>query len=128
MKKLMIKVLSIFLISLTASAETVTIEKDQKAPFKGVLMDTETAEQAKKDIESARILREMNTSFKETINLLQEKNIQTEKQKDIVIEQNLKYTKEIQKARSTTDLEKIVIFALGIGSTILLYNVVKNTN
>jgi hypothetical protein len=114
--QLLIKTLLISLITLNSLfAETITLKKDEKAPFDGILMDTDTAKKVRiaviENEEKSEIIKSKDNIIK-----LQDLNVNLqETQINILTEKNFKLLKEKQ----YTDWEKIIWFSLGVIGTSL---------
>jgi hypothetical protein len=115
-----IKLLSLILIlqtiSINCRADTaVPVVKGNPAPFNGVLMDNEKANKVDNAIKERDLYKQIMNNTNDILYKEQDKV-------KILIQQNEKLLKQ----QSLTDLEKYLLFGLGIATTIGAGVLVKN--
>jgi hypothetical protein len=108
-------IVSSLLISTTAfSEDAVLINKNDKAPFTGVLLDTKKAQEYKNTTVERDNLKDLNLSLSTSLNLQTDLIQRKDTQLKLVLDQNDKLSQSVEKSRDTSELEKIVWFGLGI--------------
>lgn len=111
MKKIIIYHLLIFLIIESSYAQNaIDITKGQPAPYSGVLLSKEKAESIKNELIEKDKLKEINESYKRTVNLYKENEQYFNEQIKFLRNEN----NELNKKANFTDIEKIGWFTLGI--------------
>lgn len=118
MKILLIFSIIVNLINIPVYADDVTfLEKDQKAPFQGVLFPRDQAVQLRKDLIDADLNKALNESYKKSLDLYKTTNDIKDEQINLLINRNDQLAKSLNSARETTGLEKFAWFALGVAAT-----------
>lgn len=104
---------SLMILNQNSFAESISINKGDKAPFDGILMDENTAKEVRIAVIENKEKAELIKS-KDKIITLQDLSIQVqEKQINILYEKNTKLLKE----KELNDWEKVVWMGLGILAT-----------
>jgi hypothetical protein len=116
------QILSLMLISLMVANncfanQAVNIDKDQKAPFSGVLFDKEKANNVKNELIEKDSLVKTNESLNKSINLYRSNQDLVNKENDLLLNQNVKLTENLNSAREMSDIAKIGYFLLGVAVT-----------
>jgi hypothetical protein len=105
-----LSILSVLVSSTTAAEEIVLLEKDQPAPFKGLLFSPEKSNEMYKEFESLsdkiKSLERINALYKEN-EFLYDRKINT------LLEQNTKITDTLIKTENQKQLDRILWFGLG---------------
>lgn len=130
MLKKTIALLLIFSTSLNISfaADVVEVKKDQPAPFAGFLFPPEKAQDVKDRLVDADRLKEINESYKRSIELYKDNEKLHEERMVKTMAQADNLAKNLYEARSTSSLEKFGYFFLGVlGTSLAVYGVKKAT-
>ena len=93
------------------------IKKDQPAPYDGVIMDKEKANNVKNELIEKDGLEKTNESLQKTITLYGKNQDLYEQKSDMLLKQNIELTKSLNDTRKMNDLEKIGLFVLGVAVT-----------
>lgn len=97
--------------------ESVPLKKDDRAPFEGVLLSLDKANKVRYDLLECDIKKSLNESYEKTIKLYKDnENIHQEKI-NVLLKQNDDLAKAVIEARSSTDIQKIIWFGLGVLAT-----------
>lgn len=128
----LMRILLIFSIivnaNLTFADEVTILDKDQKAPFSGVLFPKDQAQQMRKDLIDSDLNKQLNESYKKSIDLYKTTLDYKDQQIDVVMRQNDNLAKSLSSARSTSEWERFAWFALGVAATAAtVYGVKKIT-
>lgn len=111
------KILLVFLMTIGASQaadEAVFLPKDTKSPYDGILLPVDKANQVRKDLIELNTLRAINESYQKSIQLYEQSIQLNDKKNNILLDQNEKLSTELVKARSSTELQKVIWFTLGV--------------
>lgn len=114
--------LTVFLISLIttnsfADDTSVYLDKGQTAPFAGFLINqnrTQTLINEEKQLKDYKLI---NDSLQKSLDLSQQNFDLSEKKANILLDQNTKMAEELKSDKSTSNLERIVWFSLGVLAT-----------
>ena len=117
--KTLLSFLMIGLITINSSfaQEAVMIKKDERAPFEGVLFPLDQANKMRYQLIECDIKKELNASYERTIKLYKENESYQENKVNILMKQNDELSKALTESKSTTDLQKILWFSLGVLAT-----------
>ncbi len=126
------KILILLLISLTANnsyaADVTELKKDQPAPYTGFLFTPEKAQEVKNQLVEADRLKEINESYKRSIELYKDNEKLHEERMTKTMAQADNLAKNLYETRSTSTLEKFGYFFLGVlGTSLAVYGVKKAT-
>lgn len=121
------KILLSFLMIVNSSlsyAESVTyLPKGTPAPYEGLLFSKEKADEMRKELLDLDNQKEINKSYKKTIELYKQKEEITESQLQKALDVNNKMSQYIQ--HNDNKYEKILWFTLGVITTGLAINGAK---
>lgn len=107
-------------ITSNAFAEPVTtLQKNDIAPFTGLLFDIPTANDMRKQLVELDGLRLINTSLNNSITLQQNIIVTEKSQVDLLIEQNNKLAVSLRSAESLNTWTKAGYFTMGVLSIVL---------
>lgn len=116
---IIIKLLYSLALYPTALADTsVALDKDQKAPFAGILMDQEKANSVKIGLLERDLYKELSESQNRSIGLLKQNMTYSEDKVNKLLEQNDKLSERLQSAQGMNTWERIGFFVLGIAATV----------
>lgn len=90
--------------------DAVVLQKNQPAPFAGLLLTEEKANSVYNDLNRYKLL---NESLERTIVLYEQNEKLQDKKVNILLEQNDKLAESLSQARSTSNWEKVLWFGLG---------------
>jgi hypothetical protein len=108
---------SIFSKSVKAE-DVISLEKDQKAPFSGVLFSPEKANEVKRKILERDLYKELSESQDRTISLYKSNSELADKKLDLLTTQNDKLAVALKDAQGMNTLERVALFALGVLATV----------
>jgi hypothetical protein len=128
MKKLLVLFLISSLLCPRALAESVALDKDQKAPFAGVLMDPETANKTKIGLLERDLYKELSDSQGKSISILKENIGLHESSKEKLLEQLDRSSEALKSAQSFNSLERIGLILLGAALVVAGGYIVKGIN
>jgi hypothetical protein len=97
--------------------QAVPLDKDQKAPFAGVLMDPEKANSVKVGLQERDLFEEITKSQAHSIDLLKSNNALNEDKVNKLLEQNDKLSESLRSAQSLNNWERIGLVVLGVVMT-----------
>ena len=119
-------ILSLLLNNISWAQDSVVLPKDAPAPFAGILLSPEKAQELKNAVIERDGYLKLNDSFKKSLDLSVDMvNKQDEKVK-LLMDQNDNLAKSLYSERSMSDVTKIIIFGAGVLSTVLImYGVQK---
>lgn len=118
-KFLLIKLIYTLALFPRALADTATpVEKNQPAPYAGILMDQEKSNSVKIGLQERDLFEQIVTSQTKSIELLKQNNTYSENKVNILLEQNDKLSERLQNAQSLSTFEKVGLFVLGIAATV----------
>lgn len=129
------KILSILLITsilsgqiALAEGEAVSIRKNDPAPFAGVLLSNEKANELNNGLNERDQLKLLNESYTKTIKLYKDNEDLYNNKVNTLLTQNDKLAQSLYDARETTAWERFGWFALGVvGTSLAVYGVKKAT-
>jgi hypothetical protein len=107
------------------SQDAIPIQKDTPAPFTGVLLPPDKAQDMKNTIFEKNALKKMNDSLNITINLQDDLINRKNNQITTVLNQNDKLAKTAYEERSMSNTEKAIWFFAGTLTTVLVLYGVK---
>lgn len=119
----MVKQLLILILSFNSfvyAEDSVSLTKGTPAPFDGVLLSNEKANQVKNDMD-------LNASLTKSIDLYKTKDIYATDQINQLLDQNKKLADSLVSEQGNTRLENIVWFSLGVLATGLSIYAAKQT-
>ena len=96
------------------SEDVVLLNKDDKAPYTGLLFPREKALEVRRTVLENDELKLINQSFQRSIDLYKTNESESEKQKQILLERNDQLANQLSKSRSMTDWERIAWFVGGV--------------
>jgi hypothetical protein len=100
-------------VNITAQ-DAVKLNKDDKAPFTGILVTHEALDSLRKDVIERDGLKLINTSLNSTITMQEEIISRQNNQREILMNQNEKLAKSLNDERSMKTWERIGLVGLGI--------------
>lgn len=108
---LMILLVFSMIVNDTASAEdAVVLNKGQQAPFTGLLLTEDKANEVYSDIKKYKLL---NESLEKSVILYKQNEELYDKKVNILLQQNDKLAENLLQARTTSNWEKVLWFGLG---------------
>lgn len=111
-----------------AEEDAVYLEKDKKAPYAGILLPVEKANELRKSLIELDTLKTINESYAKSIQLYKQSEQLTETKYNTLSAQNDKLALALVESRQSSDLQKIVWFGLGVIATgFALYGAKKVT-
>jgi len=113
-----LKILLIFLtaISLNNKAladEVQYLSKDSPAPYTGILIPVEKAQELRKDALDLQITKQINLSLTRSVDLYKANEELYDKKITLLNDYNLKLSEALNKSNNTSTLEKAFYFGLG---------------
>lgn len=130
MKNLLITILMIFLSvgSNSYAFENVLLQKDEKAPFTGILFPTEDANKIRVQLLERDTYLLLNNSYEKSLKLTNENAMLKDEQIKLLGESNLTLTKRLKDEREIGTWERLTWFALGVLATsVAVYGTKKIT-
>ncbi len=106
-----------FLISIQAFADPISLSKDQKAPYDGILFTETKANEIRKELLDKDYLQLQNDSLNRSLDLYKSNENLYGQQKQLLLDQNDKLAKSLYQERMVTNWERLGFFLLGIGVT-----------
>ncbi len=125
MKKIFVQFLAISLISNTAYADVIWLEKGTAANFSGFLFDEKAGKDVKAKLVDLEYFQKLNESLQKQVTFLEAIEKRSEEKLTIVLDRNDQLAKSLNSARSLNDLERVLYFAAGVLGTILVLYGVK---
>lgn len=105
-----------------ADEDSVAITKGTPAPFDGVLLSNSKANKVKSDLE---LQSQINTSLQKSVDLYKTKDVFSNNQINLLLNQNKRLADSLNKEVSNDKLQNIVWFSLGVIATGLALNAAK---
>jgi hypothetical protein len=99
------------------AGEVINLKKDERAPFEGVLFPFEEAQKMRYKLIECDIKSQLNESYERTIRLYKQNEIYYDNKVNILLKQNDELAKALNEAKTTTDIQKIIWFSLGVVAT-----------
>lgn len=119
-------------ISSNADENSIYIQKDERAPFSGILTNVERSKIVAVHLIERDAYKSLSESYQKTNELLKNNIDLQEKKVNILLEQNDRLFQELKNSENTSDLEKLLIFGLGVITTIgagfLVHEIAKTSN
>ena len=111
-KNLLVKLLvfSMIVNNVAFADDTIVLNKGQSAPFTGLLLTEDKANEVYNDIKKYKLL---NESLEKSVILYKQNEELYDKKVNILLEQNDKLSENLLQARTTSNWEKILWFGLG---------------
>lgn len=94
--------------------ESVVLQKNQSAPFAGILFTQEKSQDLKNKLIERDVLLQLNDSLRNSLNFQQDIINQTQSQKKLLLDQNDQLANSLYKERTMSNVEKAAYFVLGI--------------
>lgn len=111
-------ILSISLINVNSfSQDTVALQKDDKAPFTGILFSEEKSRKIKLELEEKDSYKVLYDSTQRSLNLLDQNLKLKDDQIDILMNQNNKLAMSLRDSKDFNSWERFAWFALGVVAT-----------
>lgn len=113
------KSLLIFLIAINLNnnfcyaEDAVYLIKDNPAPFSGILISTDKAQELRKNTLELDIQKQVNLSLTRSIDLYKNNELLYDKKIETLTDYNSKLSEALYKANNGSTVEKIVYFGLG---------------
>lgn len=112
----------IFLISTNCLAEdSVPLKKDQPAPFDGLLLSQDKAQEVKNSLVEKNALGKLNESLNVSLKIQEDIISRQQNKVQILLDQNDKLAKTAYDSQSVNDWVKIMWFGAGILTTGLVF-------
>lgn len=112
-KKLL--VISLIFVQIPVYAnQAIDLEKDQKAPYSGTLLDKEKANNVKNELLEKDSLAKQNESLNKELNLFKVNQDYMNEKNDLLLKQNIDLTKNLNDTRQMSDWTKVGYFLLGV--------------
>lgn len=109
--------ISLMVVNNCFSSEVITLKKDERAPFEGVLFSFEQAQKMRYQLIECDIKKELTASYEKTIKLYKENETYHDNKVNILLKQNDELSKALTEAKTTSDLTKLLWFGLGVLAT-----------
>lgn len=90
--------------------DVIVLTKGQAAPFAGVLLPENKANEVYNDLKNYKLL---NESLEKSISIYKQNEMLYDKKVNMLLEQNDKLAVSLQQARTTSNWEKVLWFGLG---------------
>jgi hypothetical protein len=100
-----------------AADQTVILKKDERAPFEGVLLPFEQANKTRYELLDCDIKKQLNGSYERTIKLYKDNEVFQDNKVNILMKQNDELAKALTESKTSSDLQKVVWFTLGVLAT-----------
>ena len=118
-KALLFKLLySLALYPCALADQAVGLDKDQKAPFAGVLLDAEKANSVKVGLQELDLYKAITESQAKSIDLLKQNESYNQNKVNILLEQNDKLAESLRSSQSLNSWERIGLVLLGVAVTV----------
>lgn len=115
MKNLSILLLiNILLSNICYADDVIFLEKNKPVPYDGYLFTPEKTKDTRIKLLERNTFEGLNESLTKTNTFLQENSSLKDQQIKIVMDRNDQLSKSLMEAKSTSNLERILYFALGI--------------
>lgn len=116
-------ILSILLLTFSTNASfantSVSLTKDQPAPFAGVLMDGEKAAEVHVQLLERDLYKELSESYITDINTRKQNDVLVQQKISLLQDDNTKLADQLRSVDKVNNVERILIFTLGVAATIL---------
>jgi len=112
-----ISLTSVLVTNFSFADQTVYLDKGNPAPYPGLLMPLDRAKEIHKELIEKDYLEDINQSMKKSLDYYQQKEDLHQKKLELLLDQNDKLSQALQDSKSSTDLEKLLWFGIGIGVT-----------
>ena len=121
MQKLLITLLMLSLtFSTSVRANTSTpLTQGQAAPFTGLLLDSEKAAEVHVQLLERDLYKELSDSQSTEITAFKQNDLLQTQKESILLDQNTKLANQLQEVDHVNNVERILIFTLGVAATIL---------
>ena len=97
--------------------ESIMIKKDERAPFEGVLFPLDQANKMRYKLIECDISIKLNESYERTVKLYKQNETYQENKVTLLLKQNDELAKALTESKTTSDLQKILWFSLGVVAT-----------
>lgn len=116
LKTFLISLISLTLIPVNSLAEdsAILLEKDEKAPFSGVLIKEQLVRELKTKAEDSDRYKLITESLERSIDIYKENETLYTSKVKLLVERNDSLSASLESARDTSDLTKILWFGLGV--------------
>lgn len=101
-------------VTMVRAEDAAYLEKDQKAPFTGILIKPETVQDLRKAVIERDSLSQEKASFERSLELYKKKDELQEKKLGILLEQNDKLALRLGEERSMGTWERIGLISVGL--------------
>lgn len=130
MKNLLIAILMIFLsVDNSFAFNSVLLQKDEKAPFSGILFNNEDANKIRIQLLERDTYEQLNMSYEKSLKLMKDNEMLKDEQIKLLSESNLTLIQKLKDEREVGTWERIAWFALGVLATsAAVYGAKKITN
>lgn len=105
--------------------DAVVLNRDDKAPFRGVLLSPDKAQELKDSVIELEGTKKLNVSLGVSLNLQQDIINRKDQQLKLMLESEDMLSKRLGEERSISDFTKVLCFAAGVLATILVLYGVK---
>ena len=119
------------ILSTNSKAEdAVYVQKDERAPFSGVLTTVEHSKVIATRLIEGDTYKALTESYQKTLELYKSNGELSEKKVNILLEQNDKLSEQLKSSQSLNDFQKALLFGIGvvttIGAGLLVHEIAKN--
>lgn len=114
-----------FLTNVSFADTSVSVNKDQPAPFAGVLMDGEKAAKVHVQLMERDLYKELSDSYQTDVDKRKTNDVLTQQKISLLQDDNTKLADQLRSVDKVNNVERILIFTLGIAATILAGSLVN---
>lgn len=108
---------------------TVNLQKDEKAPFAGILFNNEDANKLRVQLLERDTYESLNVSYEKSLKLMKDNEVLRDEQVKLLTESQLRLIRQLKDEKEVGTWERIAWFALGVVATsAAVYGAKKITN
>ena len=123
--------MSLILSTSSRANDALYLQKDERAPFSGILTTVEHSKVISTRLLERDTYKALSESYQKTLEFYKVNNELTEKKVNLLLEQNDNLSLQLKDSQSLSDLQKFLMFGLGIIATVgagLLVNEIAKTS
>ena len=123
--------MSLILSTSSRANDALYLQKDERAPFSGILTTVEHSKVISTRLIERDTYKALSESYQKTLEFYKVNNELTEKKVNLLLEQNDNLSLQLKDSQSLSDLQKFLMFGLGIIATVgagLLVNEIAKTS
>lgn len=123
--------MSLILSTSSRANDALYLQKDERAPFSGILTTVEHSKVISTRLLERDTYKALSESYQKTLEFYKVNNELTEKKVNLLLEQNDNLSLQLKDSQSLSDLQKFLMFGLGIIATVgagLLVNEITKTS